>query len=284
MGLFYCVYYNGLVFYKHKNILLWATVVLCIIALKYYASTLNWYDSDKVKPSNIIAHIPKFFSLDSTKQFATQLLSHYWLYVLVCFGTCAMLVYTKKWLLCMLVFLYSLCYLVLVNATFYQGGMVYYMQSEWMVLSIFIGLPFVIYLPQFIPKSKFYMLIFGVVIIRLFSIWAGHSYFTKHAQWVSAQVILQQRNNTPKLVLPEAMCPPQFKVNNWGMAYESLWLSCIINPKKICTFFYTPNIQNTEYYTDPNLFISAFKIDKDSFFDTRFLPLKKCLYTKKWIF
>lgn len=253
--------------------LVWAFISILIIALKYYYSSQNWYDADKMNIAYTAHNIPHFFHLPSTLQFLHETPLHYVIYFLVLILTIICLIVQKKWQILILLIIYSVLYILLINATFIEVQPTFYMQCSWLVLGLFLGLPF----SEFVLEKydgKYMRAILGcVVLVKLLQITVSHKKFTVHKKWVEQKIDEQLKTNKRKKVIVNKHYPNDTVFNIWSVPYESLILSSMRNPDSACTIAILPNLPSAENSKKQNLFISVFREDIDTFLNREYIRL-----------
>ncbi len=113
---------------------------LCIIKFIYFN---NYYDNSAVLGlNNILTEFPGYFRLQSFRSFFQYVRHDYYLVIIFWGINLCYLVYSRKYLhvLLMTVFLAGLIFLI--NINYAQGYVQFYIESQFLILSIFVAMPF----------------------------------------------------------------------------------------------------------------------------------------------
>lgn len=149
---------------KVKTLLVLSVIYLafCVVKFVYFN---NYYDNSAVLGlNNILTEFPDYFKLQSFRTFFQYLRHDYYLVIVFWILNLCYLIYCRKYLhtLLMTVFLAGLIFLI--NINYAQGYVQFYIESQFLILSIIVAMPFSYLLFE---KNKLVMLLRGVLIFSL---------------------------------------------------------------------------------------------------------------------
>lgn len=213
---------------KNKCFLFFTILILVLIGIRYQLSDAGWYDPVKLQGVKEISFngILQAFQSGQAKSFSSLLFSNYWLSILVLGFSCGLLISSKKHLKLIALLLFTVGYFVLISITFpdaFDRSLRFYMESEWVALSIIISTPLAIWSMKNRKASVMLLIIFG---IRLGYIFNSYDYF--HQRYKNLEAVthtLQQSDINKAVILEDQKKSEELFIMDWGLPIESLLLS-----------------------------------------------------------
>jgi hypothetical protein len=207
-------------------------IFLGIVFIKTKVLPLNWYDAMSMERSGeIMERFPHWLDLTSNRDFLKWCLhDYYWLPILLFVNT-GFYLWQKSWLKLLLMLGFFVFYLLLVNVSFAEGDLQFYLEALYLPLSVVVSLPFIYDVLPFEARPKW---VFGllalIVVTSLTRINHGHIRWTQRLDW--EKKILSESENylSKKIIIDEKNTPKQLLGLTWGTSYEFLILSALENP------------------------------------------------------
>lgn len=206
-------------------------LLLGLAYIKFYQGAHHGYDSGKIELVTELKgdKIKHLFSSPQLRSFVKNCLTNYWLFVLISMAGLTVLIWQKKYLLMSYTVVAVMGYLFLLFITYWEvDGLRFYMESEYMPLTIIACAPFIYYtLPVLKNKQSVWLLAFTFV-VRLAYILQSSANFTARVALLDKIDRQMQRKHITKLILTH----PSDAVNttllmNWGTPVESVVLSSL---------------------------------------------------------
>lgn len=260
---------------NNKSFLIYTTLLLLFILIKYQFSLDGWYDGGKLEPIKTLSIekiISAFYSGQSSS-FSKLLVTHYWLSIPILFYGLYYLISEKKYLKTTLVISFTLGYYALICLTYsdsFHRGMRWYFESEWMALSIIISLPIIyeIYNRLHVSKTFIYIISF-FFIIRFCYIANGYFFFHHRYQQLEKVTYSLYEKNIPKaLIKEEGKLADEKYLMSWGLPVESMMLADVNGYKNPVTFKIVD--KNFKASESIDSFYSCFKFSPNSILDKKY--------------
>ena len=219
------------------------TVLLFAIAIgKIHQGSHQGYDGSKIEViTNFnlhslleLRHAPQF------KFFVRGCINNYWLFVLIFFAGLAALAYQKKYLLFLLTLFSTVGYCVLVVITFWDiHSNRFYIESEYMPVTIISSAPFVYYLLPRLNKRVALWLVIAIFSIRGIYIINAASVFTHRVDMVGSILGKMKKKGITKLIIPGPVAVvDEVMLMNWAIPAESMVLSSLNGDQPQRTFVF----------------------------------------------
>ena len=167
---------------------------------------------------------PHYFTIQSSKNLYGYFLHDYYLAVIMLLVNIVFYVREKQFLKPLFMLVFFIGYSLIINVCFPDGSPQFYLENQYLLLSIFVVIPFVIdILPRLKSIKTQYTLISAICLIGIIRIFANHGIYTERLQW--NQHILSSTATSPhkKLVVPYNLAPNEILLMKWASAYE-FWL------------------------------------------------------------
>lgn len=252
---FILIYY---IFLYPKKFKFLSTLLIIFILLFYIKNTFfsNWYDVTKFESTHgILERVTHFFQLVSFKQSFNFFKEEYYpaiiLFVLLSFY----LMVKKKYaqLTIMIVFLIGLYMLIVL--TYPDGFVQFYIESQFLILSLFIAVPFA----YDVLNQKYKMIIISLIsilfIYRVMHIGQQFSNRLEYVRTMTAKI-------DSKRIIPIQNLDLNLLKYSWGIAYEVWLLSTLEDGKTKFIVCEEENNQFDEFLNDKRIFLSNTKNKK----------------------
>ena len=229
--------------FSRKQQIMLSTLLLLFLILKLKQGTHQGYDSTKMELVTGF-DIQRLKSISSSPQwrFFTQgCLHNYWLFVILFVTGLATLIYEKRYLLLGWTLAVSSAYLLLVCITYWSvdASMRFYIESEYMPLTIICCAPFVFFtLPRF-NRNICTAVIVVIFLVRLLYIYKAAPLFQNRLAIMENIAGEMKKKGLSKVIIPT----PPGSINdqllmNWGAPVESFMNSALNGEMPQRTFLF----------------------------------------------
>lgn len=233
--------------FTKKTAIIYSMVLLLIVAAKFVLSNIgDGYDAGRMHNVThcTLPQIIALFNGPVGAYFINNLLTKYWWVLIIFIAGVYALVKQKKYKLLWFTILSALAFYIFMGLTYGEEmldrNVVFYMESEWMTLSIIIAAPFIFY---FLPslKSGFAMAALVVIIVsRFVYIGTAAQKFTSRIHFInSALTEMKQRHITKAIVVENGTLKGKV-FSDWALPMESLMLSALNGDDPHLTFVAVP--------------------------------------------
>ncbi len=245
-----------------RDAIIFSILVVGFVAAKYYFSTTQPYDSEKLKATSnftwkyLRKEVVGTFGID----FIKQNIRVYWL-VPVTFiaGIYSLLKDRKYWLIIMTTGA-CVCYYIVMCLTFSNTHYMhrFHIESEWMGLGIIAAAPFVFNLLPKLQAKHVALIVAAICIVRLGFIASSPSYFVKHAKFTREVLAKMKEKNITKLALYDSKLVRSKLEQPWALPEESAILSASDkdNPTRTVIVMYAG--LDVSCIKTPNMFLGCF--------------------------
>ena len=201
-------------------------VLMYYIKTKVFKTDYDAQAMDGLK--NVFKLLPRFLTLESTQRFGTYLLKDYYALLLVFLTVVGWYSLRKAWLKLALVVSFSIGFICIVNATYYNGAQQYYIENQYLVLSIFVLLPLIYdVLPELRLKQWSVSIVPIIILMGLVRIGYSHGIYTERLDWMRQFMTSTASEGPKKLVVASSKVPTSTLLMTWGSHYEFWLLSTI---------------------------------------------------------
>ncbi len=263
---------------KEKKFWLYSILLLSLGFLRYYVSTLGWYDSAKLASVHEISFRSFFaaFSSEHAQTFAKLLLQNYWITLILFITGLFLLAKHKKFFQLGLTLLFTIVYFALVCIVYpgnYDRDMLFYFENEWAPLSVILSAPFVFQIFDIRMRPKVVLSIFVFVFgVRLLYVYDAYRFFNHRFENLSQLTTQLYEDRIYKAVIAtEAQQARDYFVMTWNMPIESMLLSNIKGYKPAVTLKIVP--KDFTLRQVPDSFYSNFHITENTFLDRNYFPI-----------
>jgi hypothetical protein len=232
--------------YTRQQSVGYTILLVMIIAAKYYQSSHNWYDGDKMEVvKNIqLSKIITIYKAPQFKWFVNSCIHDYWLFSLIfIIGNLALLA-SKKYALFVLSIVFSFGYVILICLTYWDlHSLRFYIESEYMPLATIGAAPFIYFALPLLRKKQAAAVVAGLLFLRLTAIVWASPYFTARVALLEAVNQKMREKHITKALMPDNdKTVDSMLVMSWGLPVESIMLSKMDGDMP----------QNTIYIADTN--------------------------------
>lgn len=196
---------------------------------------------------NFIRLFPNYLSLTSNKQFLHEILSKYYLLILMLFG---MLWYyfrqmQREYLYkAILILMFFTGYLLLVNVSFPNGTDSFYLENLYLPLSLFIIIPFVYDIRM--SQKNYLILLILVLGIRIVQMGMTHEFYTDRIEWLESYINETKDYDQKKIIVSENHFPKNTLLMSWATPYE-FWLLSTISGGETRSIMITDDVAGVEW-------------------------------------
>lgn len=257
--------------YKRLSSILFTTLLVCIVAFKFYVSKSRGYDSGKMEQALQMNPRSIWQAIEGpmTKVFLHDCLHNYWLVLIIAFTGVVVLLKQRKWLLLTWTLLFAIGFFTLMALTYggslYDRHTLFYMESEWMSFSLILAAPFVFnFLPRLQARSAAWLLVF-IFIVRFTYILEASPVFAARITYIEQGLKQMRKKGLTKLVLIKENNDLDNKLlMSWGLPDESLMASVIDGDKPALTYTEMPPEQLAKGVPHDNkTMIASFQLVND---------------------
>lgn len=228
--------------FSTKWVFLYLGVIITICAFKFFFISSNSYDNSVSTPLRKISLIDLLhaFTSGTADYFWKSISTTNWLLPVFFIISLIVLFRQKKYLLASWVLVASVGYFVILCVTF-TVDVVFYLESEFMPMTIFGATAFVYYvLPRIKRERTIVLVLTGIFLIRAgFILYASKKFTARVGKMEEVMSYMKQENINKMILLREDDRFEHESMNTgWGMAYESLMHSKLKGDSVTATFIY----------------------------------------------
>ncbi len=266
---------RGVRMFSNTEIIIYSILLLALSYMKFYQGMHHGYDSGKIEivtqlNTDGLKHI---FSSAQLSSFIKHCITNYWiLIILTSTGIIAML-RGKKYLLTVYTIIAVCGYLLLICITYRDvKDWLFYMESEYMPLSIICCVPFVYFVLPQLKQQHAIILLVSIFCIRLGYIQHSSKQFTLRAN------IIEQINERMKIKgITKAIITNidevtnQQLIMNWGAPVESILSSKLNGERPQRTFIFADSAMLKVFNTNSkDTLLSCFEKTPDKGINSRY--------------
>ena len=275
--------------HQPKQFLHWRYMILVVImaavlvAKSRYFS--NWYDSGKMNTfqNNLDKYFPNYFGLAAHGKFLKNCLYYWYLFPIFFAVDIIYYLFKKYWLKAILVGGFCFAYLMLLHIASPESNYRFYVEVNYMALSIFVMVPFLFDIAPQLRTRNLFLLFTSIVLLRLATIAWHHQPYTARIEWIR-QALEQGTEQQPaatRFYLPASKVPMDTLLMPWGIPYESLLISTYDGHRPRRTLFVH---QNMDQFRDTlqidTTFVTEFKVYSLKELNFTYFPLDTNAYRK----
>ncbi|MEQ8705494.1 MAG: hypothetical protein RIC19_16325 [Phaeodactylibacter sp.] len=240
----------------------------------------NWYDNAKYSSfsDNLWKYFPNYFDLPAHGKFLSNALTIWYGFPLLLLALTLFYVYRRHWLKLGLVWLTCFGYLMLLHIGSPESEHRFYVEVNYMALSIFVGVPFLFEMAPLMKKQQRAYLLAGLLAFRLVAIALHHKPFEARWRWVEQAIATPETGN--RFYLTEREAPMDTLLMSWGVPYESLLISnAQTNGQQVRTLLVHPDLKPFEKeLKQDSVFITPFKTYPAEALNPDYFPIGDGLY------
>lgn len=263
---------------RDKRSMVYSLILVVFIVIRYLLSTQGWYDGAKLEgvKSISVKSLVASFSSGQSRSFLQLLAGNYWIALLLFLAGFLYLLRARKYIQLLLVTGFVLAYYALICITYpdaFGRPVLFYMESEWMALSLILVIPFVIHIVPRISSQKVVLILFLVIFAtRLGYIAQAYPYFLGRFNQLDRMTSsLQEEGTHNALFIMDKKTADSLFIMDWGLPIESMMLSKTKGYNIPTTF----KGVDTAFKIRPvkDSFYSCFSVDAISSLDKRYFKL-----------
>jgi len=227
LSVFFLIEYKEL--RKQKKSWFYFIIILVVILTKYYFSINGSYDKQRLDTFNglTLKMVLFFWEKQTSIDFIEYCIKDYWAFLILVISGLSYLLYQRKFKLFFWVVFTCLIYYISICIIYPECIFKFYIESEWMGMSIIAVLPFLLYTMSN-NKPRLNALIFSLVfLISLIRIYNHSNNYVNRLHKIKSIVRVLQKNNTPKVAIIKDS-RNQLETDllmDWGLPIETLMLS-----------------------------------------------------------
>jgi hypothetical protein len=272
---FYFFYYK---LWQYAKSHFWvAFAILIVLISKYISTTHSWYDVSKLEAFENKTALHNIFNYKSTQLFLATFFKEHILVVLFLIYSSILLLYVKKYFFALINLLSVLAYLIITLILFSESAPLYYMQGEWMPISIITVIIFFNCIN--VNEIQMQLIIPIAVIFSLVHIYIKSSFYTHYTSYKYNIIEKMHLNNDVKKYCNNYSQDTLPNVHLWTLGNETIILSSLNNCNNTCTFFYTHNQTVLDSINNNNTLIGLdFLYYPDSVLNKKYFNLSRSKY------
>jgi hypothetical protein len=237
-----------------NNINIAASVLLLVLAYaKFYQGQHHGYDSGKIELVTELKgdKIKHLLSSPQLKMFVHGCVTRYWLFVVLACAGLASLLKRRAYLLTTYTAICAAGYLVLLFITYWEvDGLRFYMESEYMPLTLIACAPFVYYtLPTLKTQQGLVLLTLVFAIKTGYILYSAEPFRQRLALLEAYNSKMRQKQVTKLVTTHTDAATNQQLLMSWGTPVESMMLSQLQGERPQRTFIIEDSQQLKTFYT-----------------------------------
>jgi len=215
-----------------KKMIFYGILMLIGIGIRYWLSSDSSYDGYKLEGVKSIS-LKSLIDAPTNAQgisFLKLLLNRYWSLLIVASIGVYQLISTKQFLKLSFVFLTSMVFYLLVTLTFYVAitpSNLFYSESQWMVLSIVLAVPFVM---DFLSRLNSNYALIVMILLFIFQVpkfYQGYQTFNNRLESLKSLTEIANQQSINKGYISETELDKNTFLLTWALPIETLLLSQI---------------------------------------------------------
>lgn len=218
-----------------------------VLYYKYKIASIGGYDNLALGLfEGFEERLPNIFSLTSTKFFLERLQSTYYLLPLILLVNTVLLIRQKDWI--NIVFMYTaiICWLALILTTYHYSTSQSYLESYFLPLGVFIGLPLINKLFGYGKLWIWPSLILIISCLRIGQIIEVTNKYTIRLDWVKEQVKKTTPFSEDRFYLTLSEAPYFLRPYDWAVSYETLLLTSLEDPTDTKSIYIIPSEEHVD--------------------------------------
>ncbi|HNF48230.1 MAG TPA: hypothetical protein PLF48_02540 [Chitinophagales bacterium] len=242
---------------KRKS-LIWLTLLFLLLFIAKYFLLKSNYDAgalSSLNPKKLKWHIMLHYP--SHQLFINNLWKHYNLMAVIFCFSLFLLAIKRNYLLAVLLVTVCLLYIALVNLNYPQGAELFYIENLYLPLSVFIILPLVYSLFNYIKNTMLiHAFLLLILLVGLIQIYQTHTPYTARIGWMYGIMDKAKSANQTKIILPVRDVPLDTLGMAWGSPYE-FWILSTLKYKSTTSVIIEETPHEYDWIKDSkNIFIT----------------------------
>lgn len=198
--------------------------IFVLIKIVFFSNT---YDQNALEGlANFINLFPNYFNQPSNKKFLIYLIRDYYMFVILFILVIIDLYRTKKiWQLWLMV-TFIMGYAFLLNICYPNGAEQFYIENQYLIISMIVGIPFVFDTCQHRIRFLDFFILISLVFFTIRVIKTSTEY-TERLDWYRTIHSQSTSLDNKKMIIPKNKVPIDLLKMTWASSYESWLLSTI---------------------------------------------------------
>jgi len=202
--------------------------------------------------SNFVKFFPHYLGLQSNKNLYQNLKHDYYIFVLATLLVCGYYLYQKNFKKLFLVVAAIVGYTFIVNIKFAYGDLQFYLENQYLLLGIFVGIPLSY---DVLADIKFSKISFGIVAVicffGVFRIYNTHKTYTQRLEWNRNFLAKTAKLPQKKLIIPASFAPMDTLLMTWGASYE-FWILSTLESNQTRSIIIENDVYEFDWAKDNN--------------------------------
>ncbi|MBA3828159.1 MAG: hypothetical protein H0X33_04415 [Taibaiella sp.] len=227
--------------YNFPRLILFSIILMGIITAKFYISHSAGYDSDKLRKITLtsFSDVLHVFSGHISRTFLHYCrINYWWMPVIFITGLAAML-HQRRYIAFIATTFFAIALFIFICLTYssasYDRHDLFYMEGEWMSLTIIIAAPFVFYFLPSIRSSYAAIFLSLIFITRFVYIIQASPVFTQRLETLTQAIDKMNALGLTKAVVIKDDRLTDKVLMDWGLPVETMMLSAINHKRPNCT-------------------------------------------------
>ena len=223
---------------NHRQSIFYSVVIATIFIIKLILGANSLYDGIKLHKilHPTLRMLTNSFVNGHSQSISKLFITNYWIVLILLGVGIFSLVKEKKYLLSFLTVGACIIYYALVSLTYvevFHRDLQFYIETEWMPITILATFPFVYNVLDKIKPSHTIMLLCLILSVRLGYIFNAKELFVKRYENLALVCHKMKEKGETKLIIPKTDATDATFIMDWGTASESMLYSVIegINPQ-----------------------------------------------------
>ena len=239
---------------------------IAIVVAKVYITKVSTYDVGSMQrfTTNISKPIAELKHGEAINLFLSHCFDDFVILILLALSIAIYYTTTKEYRKLVLFSLLTISYILLVLVSFYDSKFWFYLESQFLPLSVIFILPLVFdIIPSFKKERTALITISALIVYKLFYISYSSQIYTQRLNYLNELLIYTYRFDSTKFMVDNDDIQQNKLLMHWGCAYETLYLSLLKSPDSTRTIVIYDEPKNELWITgQKNSFHAAYDMIK----------------------
>lgn len=241
----------------------------------------NWYDNDKYGTfsTNLVHYFPNYFDFPAHTRFLENVFTLWYGFPVFFLIVTAFYLYRRYWWKLVLIWLTCLGYLMLLHIGAPNATNRFYVEVNYMALSIFVMVPFLFDIAVLLSKKWLFILFAVILILRLVTIAMHHQPFEARWRWIE-KTMADTAPEENRFYQKEDLVPMDTLLMSWAVPYESLIITrCRGGVGAVKTLIIHPDsLRFADDLQRDSVFITPFQTYPADVLNRQYFPLDNHIY------
>lgn len=228
--------------------------------------------------ANIVKLFPNYINLISNRNFIRYVTQDYYFLIILLVLVIGFYLKHREYKKLTLVIFFLFGYLFLVNVSYPQGTNQYYIENQYLILTVFLSIPFGIDIFPSIKNTYKWLAITACMIICLTRIYNAHKLYTARLNWYRDMLTNTSVLEKQKLIITEDKVPMDILMMTWSSSFEFWLLSTIEQNKSRSIIIVGDRNEITWQQGYNNAFITKWGIDEYDKLDQNYFKFTDTSY------